>query len=381
VSTARRAAGVTAAGIVLTLAAFAFDTAPLFVPGVAAVVIGVCAPAWVWASARGAHVERRLLAERVVEGEPVEGIIEVRRGRLGLPGGEVLDPLAAAPVSLSRPLSLIAGGATAQLRVVARFPRRGLRRLEPPALLVSDTLGLATTTRVGAGPTQELLVLPRTEPVRWSARQRAGRAAGSDARAVEEPLAAVDIDGLRPYRVGSPASRIHWPAVARGAGLLERRLRPDADTRPLIVLDARCNGPVEQLDAAVRATASLALELARAGGCRLLLPGERRPVAIESDLSSWAGLHARLAMVQGGRGTRGPVLGAGAKLGPVLYVAAEPPERLPATLAAGGAARTGLIVLPAEVAPRQLGPASLEVAGCRGYPLTARATKTAAWAA
>ncbi|MBV8953420.1 MAG: hypothetical protein JO179_04735, partial [Solirubrobacterales bacterium] len=79
--------------------------------------------------------------------------------------------------------------------------------------------------------------------------------------------------------------------------------------------------------------------------------------------------------------TRGPVLGAGAKLGPVLYVAAEPPERLPATLAAGGAARTGLIVLPAEVAPRQLGPASLEVSGCHGYPLTARTTKTAAWAA
>ena len=54
-----------------------------------------------------------------------------------------------------------------------------------------------------------------------------------------EPMGATEVDGLRPYRQGTPASRIHWPALARGAGLLERRLRADTDSRPLVVVDAR----------------------------------------------------------------------------------------------------------------------------------------------
>ena len=232
-------------------------------------------------------------------------------------------------------------------------------------------LGLASRTRPGAGAIDELLVLPRTEPVRWSARDRAHRAEGSDARPADEPLAAVDIDGLRPYRPGTSASRIHWAALARGAGLLERRLRADGETWPLIVLDARCLGPPEQLDAAVRAAASLTVELARRGGCRVLLPGERRAVPVEADQLNWPGVHARLAMVEGGPRTRPPVLGAGAKLGPVLYVAAQPLERLPAALAGPGGSYC-VIVLPAEVAPRQLGTPSFEVSGCRGYALRAR---------
>jgi hypothetical protein len=233
-------------------------------------------------------------------------------------------------------------------------------------------LGLASRTRAGDGTTDELLVLPRTEPVRWTSRDRAHRAEGADARPADEPMAAVDIDGLRPYRPGTPASRIHWAALARGHGLLERRLRADGETRPLIVLDARCSGPAEHLDAAVRAAASLTLELARHGGSRLLLPGERRSVAVEADLLTWPGVHARLAMVEGGPRTRAPILGAGAKLGPVLYVCAQPLERLPAALAGPGGSQC-VIVLPEPVAPRQLGAASFAVAGCRGYSLRARA--------
>ena len=120
----RRAVAVALSGALLTLAAFTFDAAPLFVPGVAFMLVGLLTPAWVWTSASSAGVERRLLADRVTEGEPVEAMIEVRRGPLGLPGGEVLDPLAGTPVSLSRPLSLLDGGSKADVRVVARFPRR-----------------------------------------------------------------------------------------------------------------------------------------------------------------------------------------------------------------------------------------------------------------
>jgi hypothetical protein len=182
------------------------------------------------------------------------------------------------------------------------------------------------------------------------------------------------VDGLRPYRPGTPASRIHWPALARGAGLIERRLRADGDSRPLVVLDARC-GPAggevdagEVLDAAVRAAASLTLELARRGGCRLLLPGERRAVPVESDLAGWPGVHARLALVEGGVAERPPVLGPGAKAGPVLYVAAQALERLPAAISGAGA-RSCLLVLPAGVPAPAGATLSFEVCGCRGYAL------------
>jgi uncharacterized protein (DUF58 family) len=367
----RRAAGVALSGVALTLAAFTFDAAPLFVPGVAFVLLGALTPVWVWASARSASVTRKLLEDRVMEGEPVEAMIEVRRGPLGLPGGEVLDPLAGTPVSLSQPLSLVVGGPKADVRVVARFSRRGLRWLEPPCLVVRDMLDLASAVREGDGAAEELLVLPRTEPIRWTGRERGRRAEGADARHVDEPLAAVDVDGLRPYRPGTPASRIHWAALARGAGLLERRLRADGDTRPLIVLDARCPGEQEHLDAAVRATASLTLELGRRGGCRILLPGERRPVAVEPDLLTWPGVHARLALVEGGPETRAPALSPGAKLGPVFYVAAKPLDRLPPALAGSGGTAC-VLVLPTELT--QLGgAASFEVAGCRGFALRARA--------
>jgi uncharacterized protein (DUF58 family) len=370
----KRAAEVALCGVILTFAAFLFDASPLFVPGVAFTLLGVLTPLWVWASARSATVERHLIAERVVEGEPVEAMIEVTRGPLGLPGGEVIDPLAGAPVSLSRPLSLIVGGTTAHVRVVARFSRRGLHRLEPPMLIVRDMLELASTVKVGTGTLHELLILPRTEAVRWTNGGRGARSESSAASSANESLAAVDIDGLRPYREGTSASRIHWPALARGAGLLERRLLPDSDTRPMIVLDARGDGPMEHLDAAVRAAASLTLELARRGGCRLLLPGERRAVMVEADLSSWSSVHARLALVEGGADTRAPVLGAGGSLGPVFYVAAQPPERLAAALA-GAAGGACVLVLPTALHHSSQVGASFEVAGCRGYLLGARSTR------
>jgi len=150
--------------------------------------------------------------------------------------------------------------------------------------------------------------------------------------------AATQLDGLRPYRVGAPASRIHWPALARGAGLIERRLRADGDARPLIVLDARLPGAgpgTQLLDAAVRAAASLTLALARSGGCGLLLPGEQRPTPIDAELTAWPAAYARLAVVDGA-GARAPALGPSTgRIGPLVYVAVRAPDRLGAMSAAG----------------------------------------------
>jgi uncharacterized protein (DUF58 family) len=378
-SSAGRAWAVAAFGAALTLIAFVFDAAPLFVAGVAFTAIGLAAPAWVWASAHGAAASRSLQTERVIEDELLEATIQVRRGRLGLPGAEVHDPLAGTPISLSGPLAPLVGGRRANVRIVASFARRGLHTLAPPSLIVRDPLDLACAVRVDPAPAQRLLVLPRTERVRWLRGDRGRRSDQPDGDTHSDALAAVDIDGLRPYRPGTPASRIHWPAVARGAGLLERRLQADGDARPLVLLDARGPGPIELLDAAVRAAASLTLELARLGGCGLLLPGERRVTAIDRNLSGWPAAHVRLALVQGGPETRPPALGVlGGRLGPVFYVAAQPLERLPAQLASMTRGSATLVV-PADSLSdgklrgmRKTPVASFEVAGCRGFVLGAR---------
>jgi uncharacterized protein (DUF58 family) len=381
---ARRAIAVALSGCVLVLLAFVFDAAPLFVPGVALVLIGLVVPAWVWTCARGSGAQRRLSTERVVEEEPLEASIVVRRGRLGGLGHfEVIDPFTGSHLDLAGPLSPLRGDRQASVRVVTHFSRRGMQTLAPPSLVVSDPLELARVETESGAPEQKLLVLPRTEAVRWLSSEGARRFDQPDGNASSEAQAAVDMDGLRPYRVGTPASRIHWPAVARGAGLIERRLQADGDSRPLVVLDARSadsDAPLAVLDAAVRAAASLALDLARRGGCGLLLPGEQRATAIDRELLRWPAAHARLAMVAWDppSQSRAPKLGLAARrLGATIYVAAAPTPRLAAVLTAPGRGLSMLVVPLAQLSdgrPRGMRGrmlATLDVSGCRGFRLGA----------
>jgi uncharacterized protein (DUF58 family) len=372
-----RAAGVAAGGALLTLVALAFAAPLLLVPAIAFLMLGAVTPTWLSLTARGARIERQLHADRVIEGEPVEATIDVHRGRLGLPGAYIEDPLSHDPIPLVGSLSVIRGDTEARIRIVARFPHRGLRRVAPPSLVVEDPLALARVTRTAAMPAQELLVLPRAEPVKWRDRSGAERRAESSHDAGGDPVGAVEIDGLRPYRIGTPASRIHWPALARGAGLLERRLHSDGDLRPLIVLDARGDAPSEQLDAAVRAAASLTLALARRRGCALLLPGGRRATAIDPDLGGWAAAHAALALVEGGPHAPAPVLGGG-RFGSVFYVAVQPLEAGGAAAALGALTRHGCsAVLPRELCQNIPQRPSFEVAGCLGFAVRAGARSVA----
>jgi uncharacterized protein (DUF58 family) len=358
----RRAIGVLLGGVGLTLVAFAFDASPLFVPGIAFVLIGAGAWTWVAVVASGSHIDRVLSTDRVVEDDPFESMITVSGGLLGVAGAEVHDPLSGAPVMLR------GAGRTATVRVLARFDRRGMRTVPPPALVIRDPLMLAERRGECLAKPEQVLVLPRTERVRWLGGGGGERLAALGASSRAQVTVAVEVDGLRPYQPGTPASRIHWPALARGAGLLERRLRADDDRRPLVVLDSRGDVPTEQLDAAVRAAASLTLELARAGGCLLLAPGERRPVAVEPDLTNWPGAIVRLALVEGGAAAPVPMLQAArGRLGAVLYVTAAPRERPPAGLGHGAV----VLVVPASSRPSGARP-SFEVAGCSGYVVSRR---------
>jgi uncharacterized protein (DUF58 family) len=345
--------GIGALGLTLVLAGGLFDAEGLYVPGVALLALAIGLPAWVRLAVRAAVVMRSLERTRVEEDEALGVVLEARAGRVPPPGAVIVDPLLGTPARAS-----LLGG-SARIDVTASFPRRGRHRLPGPQLVLSDPLDLSRRV-VKAGREDEVLVLPRTGPVEAADGER------SDGAGLRAPLVAAlgaaEVDGLRPYREGAPAARIHWPAVARGAGLVERRLRPDADSRTLVVLDSSSPDSAERLDAAVRAAASLTLVLARAGGCALLLPGERRALAIGADLVAWPAAHARLALIE--EHPSRAVLPSGDRRGAVFLVVARAdfkPSR-----AVGAVAGPLFLVTPGALPGRA---AAFRVAGCHGYEL------------
>jgi uncharacterized protein (DUF58 family) len=321
-------------------------------------LLGAGAALWVSLAASGAGVERTLGGRAVEEDQPLPMRLEIRPGLLPPPGGEVVEPL------LDQPLPAFGQGAQS-IGIEARFPRRGRRMLEPTRLTLRDPLGLAQRTFY-AEP-DEVLVLPRVEaPTAAGDRDSGGAGVHTDGSALTVQGAALELDALRPYREGAPASRIHWPTVARSGEMMERRLVADADSRPLVVLDTRRPADDDALDAAVRAAASLTVHLARSGGCSLLLPGDRRASDVDPELRSWQPLHVRLALVQ--PTDTPPFAGRLERLGAIMWVTATPGATTPAGLARA-AAGARYLVTP-ELLPGR--PASFAVAGCRAYRIGAR---------
>lgn len=356
-----RAIATALLGAGLCVVGGAFDTASLYLPGVAIVLVVVLGAAWVWLAASGAEVVRLPTPPTIVEEAPFRIQVEARLGWLPAPGGELTDPLLATGAA-------IAGRRRVRLDALATLPRRGRVVLEPSRLTVRDPLQVCTR-QASAPEGSELLVLPRVDPVTVLARDGAvaagrltglGAGARSAGRRREDTTDGVDFDGLRPYREGAPASRIHWATLARRGEMMERRFVAESATAPLIVLDVAAPASAEALDAAVRAAASLCVALARLEGVALLVPGDRRPISIDHDLGAWPGLHKRLALVQAG--TKTSVGGLGPRSGALLWV----------TAAAGGAIPRELELVPARprylVAPT-LPPgavAAFDVGGCRG---------------
>ena len=355
-----RPLGVALFGLALCLAAATFDAASLYVPGVALMAIGGGAAAWVALAASGAAIDRQTGPHTVLEEELYPLELEVRSGVLPPPGGELVEPLLGWPIG-------VAWRWQRRVRINVRFVRRGRRVLEPPRLVIRDPLRLTSRELLGRGG-QEVLVLPRVEPVTAPGGGGAGAGvhggggldAGVMGRQLDASLAELEIDGLRPYREGTSASRIHWPTVARRGEMLERRLVAELDSAPLIVLDASAPDAEDGLDMAVRAAGSICVHLAHRGGCAILRPGDRRPVEVGHDLAGWSAVHARLALVE--TSPAPPATTLGPRGGAVIWVtgasltgAPRALERLPA------AAR--IVVAPMALpGVRPL----FEVAGCTG---------------
>jgi hypothetical protein len=212
--------------------------------------------------------------------------------------------------------------------------RRGAWRLEPSRLRLRDGFGIVHWPLV-VGQPEPLLILPAPDlgvPVPPQA----------DARAADP-----DLDGLEPYVPGTPIGRVHWPALARGVGLQQRRLTAPPAGLPLVMVDTADTGDPRAVDWAARTAASVILRLVGTGGCRVLLPGDQVATTVTDLTAAWPGVHRRLALLQLGCPVARPgPLEAGST--PDLYVRAAhapaevldaPPRPLPPGVAAAATER------------------------------------------
>ena len=267
--------------------------------GIALLALALGAIAWVELATLGGRLERTPGPTRLEESDPYPLRLGLRRTLVPPPGGELSDPL------LDRPIPVGPRWRRGASRDIW-LERPGRMALVPARLVVRDPLGL-WRRELDSGRTAELVVLPRIDPVRWigPGSEPRGIAAGSgsdaDATSRRGGLAQFEVDGLRPYREGSPASRIHWPAVARTGEMIERRLIAGGEPRPLVVFDPRGSSGRDLRERAMRAAASLCVELAQSGGCELLVPGERRPLAIDPSLRTWPEAHTQDRRLRPGR--------------------------------------------------------------------------------
>ncbi|MFL5871619.1 MAG: DUF58 domain-containing protein [Solirubrobacterales bacterium] len=351
-------------GATLVLAGAGFGTPSLYVAGIGLVALVAVAAVWV-ELARPSRLDRAPGPARIVEGDPYPIELTAVGARIPPPAGEIVDPVLGEPIEVGpRWRGRLSAGPT--------LWGRGIRRLGPARIEVRDPFGIWSRS-VSSAPAGQLLVLPRIEPVVASGGGSGGASRGSAAsvddavRASRSDLRAIEleVDGLRPYREGTTASRIHWPAVARSGELIERRLIAGADSSPLVVCDSARPDSEEALDAAVRAAASLCVHLAGLGGCSLLMCGDRRPREIGGDLRGWPEAHARLALVE--PATSPPTV-TGLRTGTVFWVAGRAGAQLPEGLRSTPAPRW--VVVPGEFAD-----ATFTVAGCSGRPARRAARK------
>lgn len=352
-------------GLAFLLGGAMFGSPSLYPPGIALVLIPLLAVGWVRLAALRLRLRREVPEGPLVEDLSYRLVHELSRGLVPAPGGVVADPLLGEP----RPL----GADTGRIEATISFARRGRRELGFAEAVVRDPFGLSEARRRTADA-GAVVVLPRTEPIELTARGRGGRSLGFGERGAggvgpDSWAAEFEIDGLRPYREGTPAARIHWPTVARTGELHERRITAGAGATRLVVLDPQRPLGEAELDAAVRAAASICLQLAPGGGCSLMVGSEPRVTEIDSRLRGWPAAHHRLALVEADSGA--PATRRIGRAGIVFWVCADLSAAAERRCRSLAAVRRVLVRPQPEGSGGSGGRAAFRVAGCEGIELSA----------
>jgi uncharacterized protein (DUF58 family) len=283
----RRAVSLLLGALALGAASGALSSMALFALAIGLVVVTVAAGASVLLGGRRLAVTRRVPQREALEDQAIPVHFEVRQhGRLPLPVQLEAQGDTGGWVTLGE------RGGTLEIPV----GRRGAWSLAPSRLRLRDAFGLFERPLL-AGQHEPLLILPTPDLTSSIPPWLGDRAMGDEA----EP------DGLQPYIPGTPIGRIHWPALARGAGLQERRLATPPSSLPLVVVDTNGASDPRAVDWAARAAAGVIVRLVRVGGCQVLLPGDAAATEVTDAGATWRDVHRRLALLAPADPTAAPV--------------------------------------------------------------------------
>ena len=243
-------------------------------------------------------VTRELVPPRVHAGSPSRVELQVRnRSGLRTPVLTLRDPVGR---GRSARVVLAPMAKDQSVRAAYRLPteRRGLLRVGPMAIEVTDPFGLASSTSEGAGVTEltvwpavdDVLPLPHTtsdDPLAGSDHPNAMASQGDDFYA------------LRPYVVGDDLRRVHWKSSARSEELLVRQDEMPWQGRATVILDARRGAHSdESFERAVSAAASVVLACSRRHFLVRLLTTAGDDTGFGAGGAHIEGILERLATVQ-----------------------------------------------------------------------------------
>ena len=137
--------------------------------------------------------------------------------------------------------------------------RRGIVRVGPLQVVVTDPFGLVQTSSVGA-PQVEVTVFPATDEIRPVPLTAGHDPLAGALRPNALGKAGDEFYALRPYVVGDDLRRIHWPTTARHDELLVRQQEQPWQGRTTVLLDVRrATHDSASLEIAVSAAASVVM--------------------------------------------------------------------------------------------------------------------------
>ena len=151
------------------------------------------------------------------------------------------------------------------VRAAYRLPteRRGMLRVGPMSIEVTDPFGIASSNTEGAGIT-ELTVWPAVDDVLPLPHTTGDDPLGGNDHPNSLTGQGDDFYALRPYVVGDDLRRVHWKSSARSEDLMVRQDEMPWQGRATVILDSRRGSHSdESFERAVSAAASVILACAR----------------------------------------------------------------------------------------------------------------------
>lgn len=221
--------------------------------------------AWVRLGDPAIPISREIQPEWVQEGDDVVVTLRLTNLRrvslLWLRASDTVRNLGHSTVTVAR----IPGRKAITVPYRVHTTRRGVFRVGPVRLSISDPLGLVQRTAVG-GPTDTLVVYPRPDPLRGFPIVRGRDPSIQASRPEFSARGGEDFFTIREYRHGDDLRRVHWRTTARRDELMIRQFETPWQSRGVVVLDTRASVyDPDTFESAVTGAASAYLHLAGMG--------------------------------------------------------------------------------------------------------------------